>query len=114
MDSFNKQFAKHTIPLQVYVESQRIKLSLPTIMIEPTIIKSTQGSKNVRFSPRDQITQSTNTPTQKAKPTKPILKSNPRMTTDDQQSVSIISKDTDSQADQKLATYIITNLIKKQ
>ena len=42
-------------------------------------------------------TKSTTTPSKKAKPTKPILKSNPKMTTDDQQSVSMISKDTDSQ-----------------
>ena len=36
-------------------------------------------------------------PAQKAKSTKPILKSNTKMTTDDQQSVTMISEDTDSQ-----------------
>ena len=55
-----------------------------------------QGSKSVRFSSRDQNTKSTTTPTQKAKSTKPILKSNTKMTTDDQQSVTMISEDTDS------------------
>ena len=61
--------------------------------------QSNQCSKNVRFSPRDQDTKSTTTPTQKAKPTKPILQSNHKMTTDDQQSVSMINEDTDSQDD---------------
>ena len=42
---------------------------------------------------------STTTPTQKAKPTKLILKSNPKMTTDDKQSISMISEDTDSKDD---------------
>ena len=67
------------------MERQRIKLSLPILMIEPTIIKQpNQGSKSVRFSSRDQDTKSTTTPAQKAKSTKPILKSNTKMTTDDQ------------------------------
>ena len=59
--------------------------------------QSNQGSKNVRFSSRDQDAKSTTTPTQKTKSTKPILKSNPKMTTDDWQSVSMISEDNDSQ-----------------
>ena len=58
-----------------------------------------QGSKSVRFSSRDQDTKSTTTPTQKAKSTKPIFKSNTKMTTDDQQSFTMISEDTDSQDD---------------
>ena len=58
-----------------------------------------QGSKSVRFSSRDQDTKSTTTPTQKAKSTKPISKSNTKMTTDDQQSVTMISEDTVSQDD---------------
>ena len=45
--------------------------------------QSNQGSNNVRFSSRDQNTKSTTTPAQKAKPIKPILKSNPKTTTDD-------------------------------
>ena len=61
--------------------------------------QSNQGSKNVRFSSRNQDSKSTTTPTQKAKSTKPILKSNTKMATDDQQSVTIIRKDTDSQDD---------------
>ena len=49
-----------------------------------------QGSKSVRFSSRDQDTKSTTTPAQKAKSTKPILKSNTKMTTDDQHSATMI------------------------
>ena len=56
-----------------------------------------QGSKSVRFSSRDQDTKSTTTSAQKAKSTKPILKSNTKVTTDDQQSVTMITEDTDSQ-----------------
>ena len=63
--------------------------------------QSNQGSKNVRFCPGDQSTKSATTPAQKAKPTKPILRSSPKMTTDDQQSVSMIIEDTDSQVDTK-------------
>ena len=58
-----------------------------------------QGSKSVRFSSRDQDTKSTTTSAKKAKSTKPILKSNTKMMTDDQQSVTMISEDTDSQDD---------------
>ena len=58
-----------------------------------------QGSKNVRLNSRDQDTKSTTAPAQKAKSTKPISKSNTRMMTDDQQSVSMISENTDSQDD---------------
>ena len=61
--------------------------------------KPNQGSKSVRFSSRDQDTKSTTTPAQKAKSTKPILKSNTKTTTDDQQSVTMISEDTDSRDD---------------
>ena len=53
--------------------------------------QSNQGSKNVRFNPRDQDPKSTTAPTHKVKSTKLILKSNPKMTTDYQQSVSMIS-----------------------
>ena len=53
-----------------------------------------QRSRSVRFSSRDQNTKSTTTPAQKAKSTKPILKSNTKMTTDDQLSVTMISEDT--------------------
>ena len=42
-----------------------------------------QGSESVRFSLRDQDTKSTTTPAQKAKSTKPNLKSNTKTTTDD-------------------------------
>ena len=66
-------------------------------MIKPTIANSL--IKRVRFTLRDQDTKSTTTPTQKANSTKPILKSNTKMTTDDQQSVTMISEDTDSQDD---------------
>ena len=59
--------------------------------------QSNQGSKSGRFSSRDQDTKSTTKPRQKAKPTKPILKANTTMTTNDQQSVSMISEDSDSQ-----------------
>ena len=46
--------------------------------------QSDQGSKNVRFSSRDQDTKRTTTPIQKAKPTTPVLKSNSKITIDDQ------------------------------
>ena len=66
-------------------------------MIESTIINNLiQGSESVRFSSSDQDTKSTTTPAQKAKPTKPILKLNTKMTADDQQSVNMISENTDS------------------
>ena len=58
-----------------------------------------QGSKTVRFSSRDQDTKSTTTPAQKAKSLKLILKSNTKIMTDDQQSVTTISEHTDSQDD---------------
>ena len=58
-----------------------------------------QGSKNVRFSSRGQDTKSTTTPAQKAKSTKPILKSYTKMMTDDQQSVAVISEGPESQDD---------------
>ena len=51
-----------------------------------------EGSKNVRFSSKEQSARSTTTPAQKAKSTKPILKSTLKMTTDNQQSVSMISE----------------------
>ena len=60
-----------------------------------------QGSKCVRFNSRDQDTKSSTTPAQKAKSTKPILKSNTKMTNDDQQSVTMISEDTNSQDNTK-------------
>ena len=61
--------------------------------------QSNQDSKSVRFRSRDQDTRSMTTPTHKAKSIKPILKSNTKMTTDDQQSVAMIREDTDSQHD---------------
>ena len=59
------------------------------------------GSKGIRFSLRDHESKSTNTPSQKVKPTKPILKTNTKTMTDDQQSVTMISEDTDPGDDTK-------------
>ena len=55
-----------------------------------------QGSKGISFSLRDHDCKSTTTPSQKLKSTKPILKTNTKTMTDDQQSVTMISGDTDS------------------
>ena len=113
--SLNKHFAKHTIQLQVHMESPKNK-TLANSPIEETnnCRQSNQGSKNVRLSPRYQSTKSTTTPTQKAKPTKPILKSNPKMTTDNQQSVSMSVKIQTHKSIPKLTTHMINHLIKKQ
>ena len=63
--------------------------------------QTNQGSQNIRFSLRDHDTKSTTTPARKAKSTKPILKTNTKMMTDDQQSVTMISEDTESHDDTK-------------
>ena len=52
--------------------------------------------KSVRFSSKDQDMKPTTTPAQKAKSTKPILKWNTKTTIYYQQSVTMISEDTDS------------------
>ena len=57
------------------------------------------GSKGVKFNLRDHDSKSMTTPSQKIKSTKPILKMNTKTMTDDQQSVTIISEETDSQND---------------
>ena len=53
-------------------------------------------SKGIRSSLRDHDSKSTTTPLQKVKSTKPTLKTNTKTMTDDQQSVTMMSEDTDS------------------
>ena len=61
--------------------------------------QTNQGSKGIRFSLRDHDSKSTTTPSQKVKSTKPILKTNTKVMPDDQQSVTMIREDTESQDD---------------
>ena len=58
--------------------------------------QTNQGEKGISFSLRDHHSKSTTTPSQKVKSTKPMLKTNTKVMTDDQQSVTMISEDTDS------------------
>ena len=53
------------------------------------------GSKGIRFNLRDHDSKSVTTPSQ-VKSTNQILKANTKTTTDDQQSVTMISEDTNS------------------
>ena len=57
------------------------------------------SSKGVKFNLGDHHSKSMTTPSQKVKSTKTILKINTKTMTDDQQSVTKISEETDSQDD---------------
>ena len=72
------------------------------------------GSKGVKFNLRDHDSKSIMTTSQKVKSVKPILKTNAKTTTDDQQSVTVISEVTDSRMKLKLTTHMIIHLTKKQ
>ena len=73
-----------------------------TLVTNPRINTKKQtnpDSKVIKFNLRDHDSKSMTTPSQKVKSTKPVLKANTKTMTNDQQSVTMISKETESWED---------------